>query len=76
MASSLQKYLPLWEKCIPPEFKQGYTWDYSKFTRGERFVYQPLPREEFDATMDQVERWKLDDYLKERSFEKLVFRSA
>jgi hypothetical protein len=26
--------------------------------------------------MQQVERWKLDDYLKERSFEKLVFRSA
>jgi hypothetical protein len=25
--------------------------------------------------MDQVERWQLDDYLKERSFEKLVYRA-
>jgi NitT/TauT family transport system substrate-binding protein len=75
LASDLKKYLPLWEKCIPPEFKQGYRWDYAKFTRGERFVYQPLPREEFDATLEQVGRWKLDDYLKERSFEKLVYRA-
>jgi NitT/TauT family transport system substrate-binding protein len=76
LQANLKKYLPLWEKCVPPEFKQGYTWDYSKFTRGERFVYQPLPREEFDATLEQVERWKLDDYLKERSYEKLVFQGA
>jgi hypothetical protein len=76
LQSDLKKYLPLWEKCIPPEFKQGHTWNYAKFTRGERFVYRPLPREDFDMTMQQVERWKLDDYLKERSFEKLVFRSA
>ncbi len=76
LTSDLKKYLPLWEKCVPPEFKQGYTWDYAKFTRGERFVYRPLPREDFDMTMEQVERWKLDDYLKERSFEKLVFRTA
>jgi len=76
LQANLGKYLPLWEKCVPPEFKQGYTWDYSKFTRGERFVYQPLPRAEFDATLEQVERWKLDDYLKERSFEKLVFQGA
>jgi len=76
LQSDLKKYLPLWEKCIPPEFKQGYTWNYAKFTRGERFVYRPLPREDFDMTMEQVERWKLDDYLKERSFEKLVFRTA
>src|SRR6266404_6119495 len=71
----LKKYLPLWEKCVPPEFKQGYAWDYSRFTRGERFVYQPLPRADFDMTLEQVKRWQLDDYLKERSFEKLVYRA-
>jgi len=75
LQSNLQKYLPLWENCVPPEFKTGYSWDYRKFTRGERFVYQPLPREDFDQTMDQVKRWKLDDYLKEKSFEKLVYRA-
>src|SRR5919109_1848748 len=75
LQANLPQYLHLWEKCVPPEFKDGYTWDYSKFTRGERFVYQPLPREEFDSTMDQVKRWKLDDYLKENSFDKLVYRA-
>ena len=70
-----KKYLHLWEKCVPQEFKDGYTWDFSKFSRGERFVYQPLPRADFDMTMDQVKRWKLDDYLKETNFEKLVYRA-
>ena len=73
LRANLKKYLPLWEKCVPPEFKDGYKWDFSKFTRGERFVYQPLPRADFDMVMDQVERWKLDDYLKERRFENLVY---
>ena len=69
-----RKYLPLWEKCVPPEFKDAHKWDYSKFTRGERFVYQPIPRAEFDETLEQVKRWDLDQYLKEKSFEKLTYR--
>jgi len=73
--SNLKKYLPLWAKCVPEEFRSLREWDYSRFTRGERFVYQPLPRGDFDMVMEQVERWKLDDYLKERSFDKLVYRA-
>jgi NitT/TauT family transport system substrate-binding protein len=72
--ADLDKYLPLWERCVPPEFKSVHPWDFRKFTRGERFVYQPLPQAEFDEVMAQVERWGLDDHLKERSFEKLAFR--
>jgi hypothetical protein len=72
--SNLQKYLPLWEKCVPPEFKDTRKWDYAKFTRGERFVYQPIPRAEFDETLEQVQRWNLDQYLKETSFDKLTYR--
>ena len=75
LKADLPKYLPLWEKCIPPEFKSGYTWDYSRFTRGERFVYNPIPRSEFDDIMDQVKRWKLDDHLGERKFDNLVYRA-
>jgi hypothetical protein len=75
LKADLSKYLPLWEKCIPPEFKSGYSWDYSRFTRGERFVYNPIPRSEFDDIMDQVTRWKLDDHLGERKFENLVYRA-
>ena len=72
--ANLKKYLPLWEKCIPPEFKDAHNWDYSKFTRGERFVYQPIPRQEFDQTLEQVKRWNLDQYLKEKSFDRLTYR--
>jgi hypothetical protein len=75
LQADLKKYLPLWEKCVPPEFKDGYQWRYGEFTRGERFVYQPLPREDFDMSMEQVKRWKLDDYLKEQRFENLVYRA-
>ena len=75
LQANLGKYLPLWEKCVPPDFKDGHTWDYSRFTRGERFVYQPIPQREFDQTLEQVKRWNLDQYLKENSFEKLVYRA-
>jgi hypothetical protein len=71
---NLQKYLPLWEKCIPPEFKGVHKWDYSRFTRGERFVFKPISRTEFDETLAQVKRWKLDQYLNEKSFDKLTYR--
>jgi hypothetical protein len=72
--SNLQKYLPLWERCIPSEFKDAHPWDYAKFTRGERFVFEPIPRAEFDETLAQVERWHLDQFLKEKSFDKLAYR--
>jgi NitT/TauT family transport system substrate-binding protein len=75
LQANLGKYLPLWEKCVPPDFKDGHAWDYSRFTRGERFVYQPIPQREFDETLEQVKRWNLDQYLKEKSFEKLVYRA-
>lgn len=71
---NLRKYLPLWEKCVPPEFKDVHKWDYSRFTRGERFVFKPIPRTEFDETLAQVKRWHLDQYLNEKSFDKLTYR--
>jgi NitT/TauT family transport system substrate-binding protein len=74
LISNLEQYLPLWERCVPPEFKDVRKWDFRKFTRGERFVYQPLPRAEFDDVMAQVQRWGLDDHLKEKSFDRLAFR--
>ena len=52
-----------------------HRWDFSKFTRGERFVYQAIPQSEFDQTLEQVKRWNLDQYLKEKNFEKLVYRA-
>jgi len=72
--ADLDRYLHLWKIAIPAEFETLHPWDFTRFSRGERFVYQPMPRAEFDEVLGQVERWGLDDYLKERSFEKLTFR--
>ena len=75
MDADLKRYLPLWDLAVPQEFKNR-TWDYSTFGRGERFVYKPIPRTEFDEVMDQVKRWGLDQHLKERSFDNLVTNAA
>jgi NitT/TauT family transport system substrate-binding protein len=76
MDQDLAKYLPLWELAIPREFEDFHPWDFGKFGRGERFVYKPLPREEFDETLAQVARWGLDQYLKDRAFDNLAYRTA
>ena len=72
MDADLGKYLPLWKLAVPAEFENTHAWDFSKFGRGERFVYETIPHAEFDEVMDQVKRWGLDDYLKDRSFENLA----
>jgi hypothetical protein len=63
--------LPLWRYSVPTEF-QDHPWDYSRFDLGERFVYAPLPRAEFDEIVQQVERWGLDDFMKEKSFDTIA----
>jgi hypothetical protein len=72
LEADLPKYLPLWRISVPAEFEDVHPWDFSRFSRGEKFVYRPLPRDEFDDTLAQVERWGLDQHLQERSFERLV----
>jgi len=73
LAADLPKYLPLWKLAVPPEFENFHPWNFSLFGRGERFVNAPLPREDFDEVFAQVERWGLDQYLKERSPEALSY---
>ena len=36
------------------------------------FFYQQLPRAEFDEIVQQVERWGLDDFMKEKTFDSLA----
>jgi NitT/TauT family transport system substrate-binding protein len=74
--ANLAKYLPLWRLAVPPEFESSHRWDFSKFGRGERFINKPLPRADFEEVFTQVERWGLDQYLKERSFETLRYPAA
>ena len=73
MDADLPKYLPRWKLAVPAEFESYHAWDFSKFGRGERFVNKPLPRGEFDEVFAQVERWGLDQYLKDRSPEALSY---
>src|SRR5436190_12515562 len=74
MDVKMEKYLPLWRLAVPAEFESYHSWDFAKFGRGERFVYQTIPHSEFDEVMDQVKRWKLDDFLKDKSYEGLAAR--
>jgi NitT/TauT family transport system substrate-binding protein len=76
MDADLGKYLPLWKLAVPAEFETTHPWDFTRFGRGERFVYETIPRSEFDEVMDQVKRWGLDDYLKDREFENLAAEVA
>ena len=73
MDADLAKYLPLWRLAVPAEFETYHAWDFARFGRGERFVYETLPREEFDDTLAQVKRWGLDQYLKDRAFDSLSY---
>ena len=75
LAADLPKYLHLWKITVPQELENLHRWDFSRFTRGERFVYEPVQQAEFDEVMQQVERWGLDDYLKNKSFDQLSFRA-
>ena len=74
MDKDLDKYLPLWKLAVPPEFESYHPWDFTKFGRGERFVYQSIPRAEFDEVLDQVKRWGLDQYLNDRSYDNLRYQ--
>jgi NitT/TauT family transport system substrate-binding protein len=73
LESNLAKFLPLWKLAVPPEFESVHPWDFREFGRGERFINKPLPRADFDEVFAQVERWGLDQYLKDRSFEALSY---
>jgi len=72
IVANTAKYLPLWRHSNPPEFA-NQKWDYSKFSRGERFINKPIPRAEFDELMKQVERWGLDNYFEARNFDQLAY---
>lgn len=73
LEENLTKFLPLWKLAVPVEFENLHPWDFTKFGRGERFINEAVPREEFDEVFAQVERWGLDQYLTNRNFEALRY---
>jgi hypothetical protein len=72
MDADLARYLPLWKLSVPAEFEDR-SWDFSKFGRGERFVYEPFKKEWIDKVFAEVERWHLDQYMKDKAVENLVY---
>ena len=71
----LQKYLPLWQKSIPPEF-QDREWHVDTWGPGERFVFAPSPEDELQAVLDAIERWGMANEMKVREPEHLALAIA
>lgn len=69
------KYMPAWRHCIPVAF-EDHDWDFSRFSRGERFVKEPLPEGLIDTIFEQVDRWDLAQYLEDRTIDNLVYSAA
>jgi NitT/TauT family transport system substrate-binding protein len=72
MDADLAKNLPMWKLAVPAEFETYHDWDFSKFGRGERFVYKTIPHSEFDEVLDQVKRWDLAQFLKDKTYDGLA----
>jgi NitT/TauT family transport system substrate-binding protein len=72
LQADLPKYLPLWRHSVPAEF-QDQKWEFSNFSRGERFVHEPFPKKDFDEIFSQVGRWDLAQYVKETGYEDLIY---
>lgn len=74
LQADLPKYLPLWRHAIPKEF-QDRDWDFGKFGRGERFVPEAFERKDVEEIFSQVQRWDLDQYLKETDYDKIAYET-
>lgn len=76
LEADLPKYLPLWKLAVPAEFESLHSWDFGDFGRGERYIDEPLPEEDFDTVFQQVQRWNLHDFLKEKRPEQLSYSAT
>ena len=72
LQDSPEQYMHLWKHCVGVDF-ENHPWDFNRFGRGEIFVDEPLPRATYDEVFQQVERWGLDQYAKERNRDNLAF---
>ena len=50
-----------------------HDWDFSKFSRGEKFVREPLPDGIFEEVFEQVTRWDLAQHIKDRNYDSLIY---
>ena len=71
----LTKYLPLWHKCIPPEFKDR-TWRVERWGPGERFVFARYPEEKLQEVLDAINRWGMGAKMTEQNLDRLALAVA
>ena len=67
-----RKYLPLWRHSIPPEF-QDRAWQLENWGPGERFVFKPFPKGEYETVVAAIDRWGMGVHMEERVYDRLVF---
>jgi hypothetical protein len=64
------KYSHLWEQNVPPALRGEY--DYTKFGRGEKLIFEPYSQEMFEDAMQFAQRWGLQEHVRESRYEALV----
>jgi len=75
LARDLPKYLPLWGKCIPPEF-QDRAWRTETWGPGERFVFAPYPEDKLREVLSAIERWGMGAKMTETNLDRLTLAVA
>ena len=70
LARDPERYLPLWERNVPPALKDEY--DYSTFGLGEKFVFEPYTEEMFQQALHFAERWNLHTHVREDRYDRLI----
>lgn len=71
LTRNLQTYLPLWKKNIPTRFAD-WQWRVETWGPGERFVFKPFPRAEYDKVMAAIERWGMGAYMEDKDYEQII----
>ena len=70
LARDPERYLPLWERNVPPGLSGEY--DYTTFGLGEKFVFEPYTEEMFQQALHFAERWNLHTHIQEDRYEHLI----
>ena len=75
ITDNLQKHLPIWRHCVPFNFLD-HEWDFTNFSRGERFVNETLPEGLVNEVFDEVDRWNLGQHIKTRDMERVLYSAS
>lgn len=71
----LPAYLPLWARCIPPEFRDR-AWRTETWGAGERFVFAPYPEDKLREVLAALERWGMGQEMADKNLDRLALAVA